>query len=126
MSPLVVLAVLGAGVVGAVARYGVSLAFARRQGFPIAVLVVNLIGSVIGGIVLALSEYAKLPDDVRLIVLTGLAGGLTTFSTWSVETLQLVQARRTGLAIANVVANLVLGFAAAAFAYLITLSALAG
>lgn len=120
-----VLAVLGAGVVGAIARYSISLAFAKRQGFPVAVLVVNLIGCVISGVVLALAEYAKLDPSLRLIALTGLAGGITTFSTWSVESLQLLQARRAGMALANVVANLVLGFAAAAFAYLITLAALA-
>ncbi len=124
MSPAVVLAVLAAGVIGAVARYGVSLAFAGRQAFPVGVLVVNIVGSAIGGAVLAQSDYDGLSAGWRLVLLTGLAGGLTTFSTWSVETIQLIQGRRARVALASIVANLVLGFAAAAFAYLILISVL--
>jgi CrcB protein len=124
MTPVIVLAVLGAGVLGALARYGLSLAFAKRQGFPVAVLVVNIIGSALSGAVLALVDYDGMSADWRLVLLTGLAGGLTTFSTWSVETIQLIQGRRARTALASVIANLVLGFAAAAFAYLIVISAL--
>ena len=119
MTPLVALAVIGAGAVGSVVRYLVSLTFAGRPGFPWAVLTVNVAGSLIGGAVLALAERAAISADLRLILLTGLCGGLTTFSTFSVETVELVQAGRTRVALRSVAGNLVLGVGVAAVAYLL-------
>ncbi|HRQ01101.1 MAG TPA: CrcB family protein [Terrimesophilobacter sp.] len=51
------------------------------------------------------------------MLLAGVCGGLTTFSTLSVETVQLLQERRAGFAIASVGANLVVGVAACALAF---------
>ena len=119
MTPLLALAVIAAGAGGTVVRYLVSLAFARRPGFPWAVLTVNLVGSLVGGAVLGLAERAVVSDDLRIILLTGLCGGLTTFSTFSVETLELVQAGKTRAAMLSVAGNLVLGVGAAALAYLL-------
>ena len=119
MTPLVALAVIATGAVATVVRYLVSLAFAGRPGFPWAVLTVNLVGSLIGGAVLALAERAEVGADLRVILLTGLCGGLTTFSTFSVETVSLVQAGRTRVALLSVAANLVPGVGAAALAYLL-------
>ncbi|WP_411699595.1 fluoride efflux transporter CrcB [Conyzicola sp.] len=119
MTPLLALAVIAAGAVAAVARYLVSLSFARTPGFPWAVLTVNVAGSLIGGAVLALAERAEVSADLRLILLTGLCGGLTTFSTFSVETIELVRTGYTRIAVLSVAANLVLGVGAAAAAYLL-------
>ena len=119
MSPLVALAVIAAGAVGSVVRYSVSLAFARSPAFPWAVLAVNLVGSLLGGALLALAERAAISADLRVILLTGLCGGLTTFSTFSVETIELVQAGRTRVALLSVAGNLVLGVGAASLAYLL-------
>jgi CrcB protein len=122
MSPLVVVAVLVAGVIGALTRYGVSLAFAQRPGFPWAVLVVNVVASAIGGVVLGLVDAAGLSPEWRLVLLTGLAGGLSTFSTWSVETVQLVQSGRWRTALSSVLLNLVVGIAVATLGYLLVSS----
>jgi CrcB protein len=103
----VILGVLVAGAVGAVLRYLVT----RSLG-SVGVLVVNVVGSAIGGVLVALTS-----GDLRLILLTGFCGGLTTFSTFSVETVQLVVAGRVRGAVLNVAANLVLGVGAAAVAY---------
>ena len=119
MTPLLALAVIAAGAVAAVVRYLVSAAFARRRGFPWAVLTVNVAGSLIGGAVLGLAERAAVSADLRVILLTGLCGGLTTFSTFSVETIQLVQAGKTRVALLSVAGNLVLGVGAAALAHLL-------
>jgi CrcB protein len=131
VTPLVALAVIAAGAAGSVVRYAVSLAFARRPGvgrqpgfarqpgFGWAVLTVNLAGSLVGGAVLALAERAAVSADVRVILLTGLCGGLTTFSTFSVETVELVRAGKTRVAALSVAGNLVLGVGAAALAYLL-------
>lgn len=119
MTPLIALAVIAAGAAAAVVRYLVSLAFAHGPGFPWAVLTANLAGSLIGGAVLGLAERAAVTSDLRIILLTGLCGGLTTFSTFSVETIGLVQAGKTRVALLSVAANLVLGVGAAALAYLL-------
>ena len=117
MTAALVLAVLGAGIVGALARYGLSLALAGRALW--AVFLVNAVGAAIGGLVLGLAERAVVSPDVRLILLTGLTGGLTTFSTWSTETMQLALGGRWGRAAVNVGANLVVGLALAAAGYLL-------
>ena len=119
MTPLIAVAVIAAGSIAAVVRYLVSQAFARGTGFPWAVLTVNLVGSLIGGAVLGLAERAAVGADLRIILLTGLCGGLTTFSTFSVETIQLLQAGKTRVAVLSVAGNLVLGVGAAALAYLL-------
>ncbi|MCU1441292.1 MAG: CrcB family protein [Rhodoglobus sp.] len=112
---MIALAVIAAGAVGALVRYLVSRAFAGSQ-FPWAVLVVNVAGSAIGGAVLGLATRAELSADLRLVLLTGLCGGLTTFSTLSVETVQLVLEGRTRAAVSSITTNLVLGIGAAALA----------
>jgi fluoride exporter len=117
---IVVLVTVAAGAVGAVIRYLVSRACATRQGFPWAVLAVNVVGSAIGGVVVGLATSAGVSGDIRLILVSGLCGGLTTFSTWSVETIQFVQDGRWRIAIASVTANLVLGIGAVALGYLLT------
>lgn len=97
--------VLLAGMGGALLRFLIVRVIAA----PWAVLVVNVIGSFIGGVLVGSTT-----GDLRLILLTGLCGGLTTFSTLSVETVQLVMAGRGGRAALSVMLNLVLGVGAAA------------
>lgn len=129
MSAGLILAALAAGGLGAIARYLVSVLAARRAAargadapFPWAVLVVNVIGSAIGGAVLGLAQAGGLSADARLILLSGLCGGLTTFSTFGVETVQLVVDGRARTAVASVAANVVLGVAAAAGGWLLALA----
>ena len=130
MNPaLIAAATIGVGALAAVARYLVSRAFAPPSGLssgeatyrnlPWAVLIVNVVGSAIGGAVLGLAAVSDVDPGIRLIVLTGLCGGLTTFSTFSVETVQYVMEGKWRVAAASVAANLVLGVGAAAAAYLL-------
>jgi CrcB protein len=109
---IVVAATLLAGAAGAVARFLVTRAFSARPVW--AVLVVNVVGSAIAGALLALTS-----GDARLILLTGFCGGLTTFSTFGVETIQLLLGGRARVALASVLANLVLGVGAASAIYLL-------
>lgn len=109
-----------AGGGASVLRYLVSVALAGRTALPLAVLAVNVIGSAIGGAVLGASQAGAVSADARLILLGGFAGGLTTFSTWSVETIELVQRGRWGAALGSIALNLVLGTAAATAAWALT------
>ena len=120
MSPLVVGALLVAGAVGAVIRYALSRAYPVRPGhLPGGILIVNVVGSFVAGAVIGLAERAAISDDVRLVLLTGFCGGLTTFSTWSVETVELVDGGRWRAAILNVVVTLAAGLGAAVAGYLL-------
>jgi CrcB protein len=114
MSPLIVAAAIVAGAAGALCRYGVTRAIGARfgaQNLPRAVLIVNIVGSLLAGGLYGATSGAAL--DVQYILVAGFAGGLTTFSTWSVETIQLAIGGKTGAALRNVAANLVWGFLAA-------------
>ena len=113
---IAVAAAIIVGAVAALARYGVTRAIAAPWG----VLIVNVLGSAIGGVVLGLAERAAISADIRLILLGGLCGGLTTFSTFSVESIQLAMDRKWRVVALSVSLNLVLGIAAAAVGYLIT------
>ena len=116
-----VLLALAAGAMGALLRYGAThLAAVTQSRLPWAVFAVNAVGCAIGGVVLGLVDAHVVGADVRLILLTGLAGGLTTFSTFSTETVQLAMARRWRTAVGSVVANLGVGVTAVVLADLVT------
>ena len=120
LSPLVVAAVLVAGAMGAMLRYALSRALPVRPGhLPGGILIVNVVGSALAGALIGLAERAAIDGDLRLVLITGFCGGLTTFSTWSVETIELVDGGRWRAAILNVVMTLVLGIAAAVGGYLL-------
>jgi fluoride exporter len=103
--------VLIAGGFGAVLRFLVDSAVARRaaRSFPFGTLAVNISGAALLGLLggLALSRHAALVAD------TAFVGSYTTFSTWMLETQRLGEERQVGGAVANVVVSIVLGIAAA-------------
>ena len=111
-----ILAVALGGAAGALARHGVSTAVAAAFGprFPLGTLVVNVAGSFAMGWLFALfAERMHVPPEMRLLVMTGLLGAFTTFSTFSVETLALLHAGRWLAGAANVVLGVALCLAAA-------------
>jgi CrcB protein len=116
MSPLIIATVIIVGAIAALTRYLVAHLFANSS-FPWAVLVVNVIASAIGGAVLAAAIRSDLSNDVQLILLTGLCGGLSTFSTFSVETIQFVLEGKIAVAVRSVIANLTLGVGSAVLSY---------
>lgn len=83
------------GAIGSVVRYLTALLAARWFGaeFPYGTLIVNLSGAFIIGLVQELgTESALIPDTTRLFLTTGMMGGLTTYSTFSYETVRLMEA----------------------------------
>jgi fluoride exporter len=103
--------VLLAGGAGAVLRFVVDGAVARRaaRSIPFGTLTVNISGAALLGLLggLALSRHAALLADTAFI------GSYTTFSTWMLETQRLGEERQVRHAVTNLVASIVLGIAAA-------------
>ena len=94
------------GFVGSVCRWGTGNALrGLAPGFPLGTLTANVAAGLIIGIVTGYDLASPLSPELRLLLATGLCGGLSTFSTFSSETLQLFQAGRYGLALANILLN---------------------
>ncbi|MCY9806496.1 CrcB family protein [Lentilactobacillus senioris] len=84
---------------GGVTRYGISLWLAPTHGFPVATLLVNLVGCfLLAFISHYVGEVSKLPSSVIVGMGTGFVGAMTTFSTFSNETLQMFLHHQYGLA----------------------------
>lgn len=76
------------GFVGSVLRYLISrMEFQRSGNIPINTLIVNIAGAVIIGMIISYAENYGMNEETLLFLKVGLCGGLTTFSTFSVETL---------------------------------------
>jgi CrcB protein len=109
------LLVAAGGLVGSVARYWLAgwVQSANGSNFPLGTLAVNVLGSFILGLVMALSlERGMVSAETRILLGTGLCGGFTTMSTFSYETLALLQSGGTAAALANLGFTLVLCLAA--------------
>ncbi len=104
-----------AGALGALLRYEVELAVRRRVGpeFPVGTLFINVSGSFVLGILVGLAAHRGVPSSVVTVVGTGLLGAYTTFSTFSVDTVGLLERRRPRAAAVNLGASLALGLGAA-------------
>jgi CrcB protein len=108
-----VLLVAAGGALGTLARWWVSLAMAAAVGpaFPWGTLVANVSGSLLIGVVAGWSgEHGRLleSDLARGFVMIGFCGGYTTFSAFSLQTVEMLQAGDLGRAGANVAGSLVL------------------
>lgn len=98
--------VFAGGGIGAVARYLLAGAVQRVAGvdFPFGTLAVNVIGSLCIGLVMSLSErYLAITTQVRLFLAVGALGGFTTYSTFSYETIRLMEQSGLSVAFINVV-----------------------
>ena len=97
------------GAVGATARYGVGLGFARfGLAFPWATLLVNVLGGLAMGL---LAARTSADDTLRLALGVGVLGGFTTFSAFSLETVRLME-HQPGLAMLYVAASVLLSIGA--------------
>jgi fluoride exporter len=101
------------GAVGSVARYlaGYYVGALLGPSFPYATLLVNVTGSALLGLVgtLSIDKPGTVDPVVRLLLTTGFAGGYTTFSALTFETLSLYQRGESGLAVGNIALNLIIG-----------------
>ncbi|MEO8562647.1 MAG: fluoride efflux transporter CrcB [bacterium] len=104
---------------GGMARWSIGGWLQRLAGdappavFPIGTLVVNATGSFVLGVlaVVMAREAPGTTSVTRLLLAVGFCGGYTTFSTFSLDTIALLESRGWGIAAVNVLANVVLGLA---------------
>ena len=78
------------GAVGAMLRYAISL-IPYKGKFPLLTLFINVIGALIIGTIAGLSARKNLPQNAVLFLKTGVCGGFTTFSTFSLEAYSLLE-----------------------------------
>ena len=100
------IAVAAGGAVGSVARWGLGAALSGLlPGLPAGTLVANVLAGLLIGLVTGAHAVAPLPEPARLALTVGLCGGLSTFSTFSNETLQMIEGGSLGGAALNVALN---------------------
>lgn len=122
-----VLAVFVGGGMGSLARWFLSLRLnPAHQAIPLGTLTANLIGAFIIGAGLAwFNRMPQLDPMWKLLITTGLCGGLTTFSTFSAEVVFLLQDGRYAWAALNLALNLIGSLAMTALAFWLVNSAMA-
>ena len=115
------LAIAAGGASGALLRYWASTGVHAwlGRGFPYGTLFVNVIGSlVMGFLYIWLLERMAVGPAARAFLLIGVLGAFTTFSTFSMETLNLMESGQLGKALLNVIASVVVCVAVAALGVL--------
>lgn len=123
---IIPLAVGAGGALGSIARYSLSSIIARHfpYAFPAPILIVNVLGSLLLGLVIG--WLAKEPTGhhaARLLLAVGFCGGFTTFSTFSLEAWELITTGRIAAASAYILGSVILSIAGLAFGLWIMRSA---
>jgi CrcB protein len=109
------LGVLLGGALGALCRYGINIGLVVAVGkhsFPWATFFINVIGSFVLSFLFS-ANYWGLPNSWRIAIGTGFLGAFTTFSTFELETLQMLESGKTVLAMVYVLASIFSGLLAA-------------
>lgn len=115
------LLIMAGGALGTLARYLISLAaLPISTQLPFGTLIINISGSFLigafGTLTLAGGRF-PVSEDIRLLVMVGVCGGYTTFSTFSLQTLDLLRSGAVGRAAANILASVLLCIAAVALGH---------
>ncbi|MFA4938526.1 fluoride efflux transporter CrcB [Brevundimonas sp.] len=111
------LLVAAGGAIGSVARYGLGLAAGRlapNAAWPWGTFAANVVGGLLMGLLVGWLAFrgGAQQEAVRLFAAVGVLGGFTTFSSYSLEAVQMIERRQIGLACAYVVGSVVLAILA--------------
>jgi fluoride exporter len=105
------------GAVGSMLRYAFSVFFISKS-FPTATILVNIVGSFAIGAIFAMSNKDEnFLLNWKVFLATGLCGGFTTFSAFSIENIQLLQSHKYLQSLIYILATVILGLAAAFTGY---------
>ncbi|MDA5193084.1 fluoride efflux transporter CrcB [Govanella unica] len=124
-----ILAVGVGGAIGAVSRYLMALAIFRAlgPGFPWGTLAINVLGSLLMGVLAELLALRfSLPHPMQAFFLTGVLGGFTTFSTFSLDAVTLMARGQSGAAFLYIGGSVILSLAALFAGLAITRSLISG
>jgi fluoride exporter len=104
-----------AGAIGAPCRYLVDLAVTSRTrgDFPWGTFLINVSGSFLLGLLTGAALYHAFPSTPKIILGTGFCGAFTTFSTWTFESVRLIERGELRAAFLHATASLLVGAAAA-------------
>lgn len=123
MSMGLVLPIAAGGALGAVLRYLVAGVLLRpaTEGFPYGTMAVNVLGSLLIGIIAGwfFREIQEVRPALQAFLVTGLLGGFTTFSAFSLETIMLMQRGDYAVALSYIFASLVLCVGACALGFML-------
>jgi fluoride exporter len=105
------------GFVGSIGRYLVGVGAQRitaLPGFPYGTLIVNIVGCLLIGLLAGLVEGRPggMSDEMELLLFVGALGGFTTFSSFGLDSVQLMRGHSVGLALMNVIVQVVVGLLA--------------
>jgi CrcB protein len=118
MIKLFVLVAIG-GAIGSVGRFWMAIAVARLTGtgFPWGTVLINILGSCLIGWLAGLSLAGRMPnaDSLRAFAMAGVCGGFTTFSSFSLQTVELMREGQPLAAAANVCVSVILCLLATTF-----------
>lgn len=110
-----VLLVAAGGAIGAVARYGAVQIVSKFFAFLVGTMLVNIFGSLLIGVLMAKLQS----EPMKLLLVTGVLGGFTTFSAFSWDILQLMQKQQFAAALIYVLGSVILSLVAVYFGYMI-------
>ncbi len=114
------LAVAIGGATGSVVRYVAGVVLLRSQGtFPVSTLVINVVGSFLIGLFARLFDAPDHNQVLRVALTVGFCGGFTTFSTFSAETVTLLQEGKAGRAALYISVSVVAGVLATVAGFMV-------
>jgi len=100
------------GMIGTILRYSIVMLLGQNT-FPLATFLINIAGSFIIGIIFGITLHTSGGNWVKLFFATGICGGFTTFSAFSIENVELLQQEKYLVAATYITGSIVFGIAAA-------------